>query len=81
MIAGVRLCAEFERGFVHGDDVFGRNVGLEVVDSAQHVTAVVVEVVEAAAHLFADVFGGPQRKYSLRVYGAPEGEIAAELAL
>jgi len=66
---------------VHGADVFGRNVGLDIVNGAENVAAPLPHFLDAASYFGANFVGSSIRHVSVGVDAAPEGEVFAELAL
>ena len=72
----------FIGGIQHGDDVLGRDVGLNVVDLSKDISPARFEYAESLSHMFADLLRSCSWKNMLGVApAAPENDLATELFL
>jgi len=72
--------AELGEGFAHGEDVGGRDVGLDVVDGVEDPSPAGRERFDVAADVVADLVGRAVRENVLGLdASAPEADVGAEV--
>lgn len=76
------ICAIFLQGFPHGDDVFGGDVGLDIVNGVEDIAATGRQGFDIATNVIFNFLRGTRWQNSLGIYTtAPEYQVPTEITL